>query len=128
MSDSAANTTIATLAYGRPPADGELAVIQFLTSPDPATGKLSTKNYNTEEKTLIIEDVRGKEDTVSLDTTGFQFFTHASKLAAGSFSNETTILTEYYPECTNLIKTLTGASRVEIFNHGKFLRRLRFHG
>ena len=127
MSDSAANTIVATLVYGLPPPDGERAVIQFLTSPDPVTGKLSTKNYSTEEKTVIIEDVRGKEDTVSLDTSGFQFFMHAPKLAAGSFSDETTVLTEYYPECIDLIKKLTGASRVEIYNHGKFLRRLHFH-
>lgn len=91
MANSAAKTTVATVVYGLPPADGERAAFRFLASPDPVTGKLFTKNYDTEEKTMIIENVRGKEDTVSLDTTGFQFFKHASKLTLDSFSNETTI-------------------------------------
>lgn len=117
MANSAAKTTVATVVYGLPPADGERAAFRFLASPDPVTGKLFTKNYDTEEKTMIIENVRGKEDTVSLDTTGFQFFKHASKLTADSFSNETTIRTEYYPESVDLIKKLTGATRVEIFDH-----------
>ncbi|KJA22549.1 hypothetical protein HYPSUDRAFT_139120 [Hypholoma sublateritium FD-334 SS-4] len=97
MVNSTTNTTTATLQYSLPPAKGERAKYTILTSPDPATGEYYKKNYGSEEHAVVIEDVRGKEDSVSLDTTGFQYIKHASKL--------------------------TAASRVEIFDHT--LRRRR---
>ncbi|KJA22550.1 hypothetical protein HYPSUDRAFT_40939 [Hypholoma sublateritium FD-334 SS-4] len=123
MVNSSTNTPTATLVYGLPPTDGNRAAVDFFTTPDPVTGELSKKNFGSEERTAVIENVRGKEDSVSLDTTGFQFYKHASKLTADSFDDDATIKAVYYPESVDLIKKLTGASRVEVFDHT--LRRRR---
>ncbi|KJA22548.1 hypothetical protein HYPSUDRAFT_40936 [Hypholoma sublateritium FD-334 SS-4] len=117
MVNSATNTPTATLLYGVHPADGSRAAVQVLLKPDPVTGESYKKNYGFEEKTAVIENVRGKEESVSLDTTGFQFYKHPSKLSADDFSDETTVRNEYYPESIDLIKKLTGATRVVIFDH-----------
>jgi len=67
------------------------------------------------KKTVVIENIRGKEDSVSLDTAGFQYYKHTSKHI--TFANDEEIFREYYPESIELIKKLTGASRVELFDH-----------
>ncbi len=96
MVNSATNTFTTIISYSLPPTEGQRAAVEFFASPDPVTGELSRKNFGSEEKEVVIENVRGKEGSVSLDTTGFQFFKHASKLSADAFDNETTIKTEYY--------------------------------
>lgn len=70
---------------------------------------------------LEIENLRGKEDTVSLDTTGFQFFRAEAKHK--SFNNDEEVEKEYYPESIELLKQLTGANRVVIFDHSEFFTR-----
>ncbi|KLO11921.1 hypothetical protein SCHPADRAFT_941654 [Schizopora paradoxa] len=65
-----ANTVEATLLYTEPPADGS-KVFQYMYA-DPATGE-RTKNYTQIPVKMDIENLRGKEDSVSLDTAGFQF-------------------------------------------------------
>ena len=91
---------------------------QYLNA-DPVTGERK-KNFRYEEKPTVIENVRGKEDSVSLDTTGFQYYKHISKHT--SFANEEEIHREYYPESIELIKKLTGASRVELFDYSTYLQ------
>ena len=66
---------------------------------------------------MAIENVRGKEDQYTLDTAGFQFYKSPAKHT--SFSNDQEIQDEYYPESIELLKKLTGASRVVIFDHSK---------
>ena len=124
MVNSATNNPTATLKYGVPPTDGKRAAVDFTGSPDPVTGEFK-KNFGSEERTAVIENIRGKEDSVSLDTTGFQFYRHASNLTAESFDDEATIKSQYYLESVDLIKKLTGASRVEIFDHSQF--RVHYH-
>ncbi|KAF9523597.1 hypothetical protein CPB83DRAFT_862595 [Crepidotus variabilis] len=87
---------------------------------DSTTGERDT-NITREAKDVVIENVRGKEHTVSLDTTGFQFFNAPTKYK--SFANDEEIKREYYPESIELIKKLTGANRVVLFDHT--LRRHR---
>jgi hypothetical protein len=62
-----------------------------------------------------VTDVSGDEDQYTLDANGFQYHQHVSK--EKDFVDETKIETEYYPECEQLIKDVTGAKRVHIFNH-----------
>jgi len=81
---------------------------------DPTTG-VRVRNYSQEEKEVEIENIRGKEDSVTLDTAGFQFYRVPSKHT--SFANDEAIKKEYYPESIELIKKLTGATRVELFDH-----------
>jgi hypothetical protein len=105
-------STTTQLLYTVPPA-GDVRAYQH-TDADPATGERK-RNYTREEKDTVIENLRGKEDSVSLDTAGFQYFHHPAKHT--SFANDEEVVREYYPESIELIKKLTGASRVELFDH-----------
>lgn len=103
------STTTAKLTFFVPPSDGARAY-QHNTSL-----KAGERNYGTEEKEVTIENVRGKEDAATLDATGFQLFHRPAKHQA--FTNDADIEREYYPESIELIKELTGASRVVLFDH-----------
>ena len=107
-------TVKATLAYFNPPTDGSKPY-QY-TEPDPITGK-PIRNWTQIFHDVEIENLRGKEDTVSLDTTGFQFITSEAKHK--SFSNDEEVQKEYYPESAELLKRVTGASRVVFFDHSE---------
>jgi hypothetical protein len=54
-------------------------------------------------------------DGFSLDENGFVFVEHKTKVA--DFFDAGQLKTVYYPEVKQLIKTMSGASRVEIFDH-----------
>jgi len=102
----------AKLIYFSPPPDGSRPYTNI--NSDPSTGERD-KNWVQEEHTVEIEDLRGKEDSVTLDTAGFQFAKKAAKHK--SFTNDEDIKKEYYPESIELIRELTGASKVVLFDH-----------
>ena len=106
------SSTTAKLGYLVPPEEGVRAYYHI--DADPITGAMDT-NIKQGEREVVIENLRGKEDTVSLDVTGFQFVHHPVRHK--SFTNNEDIVREYYPENAELLKKLTGASRVEIFDH-----------
>ena len=107
-------STTADLFYALEPKGGVRAYQRV--DIDPSTGERA-RNFEVEAKSVAIENLRGKEDSVSLDTAGFQFYKHTSKHT--TFDNDEEIYREYYPESIELIKKLTGASRVELFDHSK---------
>ena len=72
-------------------------------------------NVGTDPHPAVINDVRGKEDTVGLDKTGFQFVKHVSE--EKDFLDEELIKTRYYKEVEELLKKEAGAKRVFIFDH-----------
>jgi hypothetical protein len=106
-------TVTATINYGSRPADGAQLHID-LTARDPVTG-LPPRNWDAAPAQVQVEDLRGKEHTASLDGTGFQFGTHTSVVDA--FADEQEIRDVYYPESVALIKRVTGASHVLVFDH-----------
>ncbi|TDL17573.1 hypothetical protein BD410DRAFT_729826 [Rickenella mellea] len=106
------DTVKATLVYPVLPADGSKPYTNI--NADPTTGERGT-NLGTETYEFDIENLRGKEDSVSLDTAGFQYFKEAAKHT--SFTDDAVIKKEYYPESVDLLKRLTGASRVVLFDH-----------
>lgn len=108
----------ASLPHFVPPSDGSKPYIMI--NADSKTGQ-RLSNFTMEPYDLEIENLRGKEDTVSLDTTGFQFFRTEAKHK--SFNNDEEIEKEYYPESVELLKQLTGANRVVIFDHSKLFIR-----
>ncbi|KAI6046143.1 hypothetical protein EDC04DRAFT_1877195 [Pisolithus marmoratus] len=110
--------TTARLAYFYPPADGSRAI--FHINADPATGE-RPKNWEEDIRVVQVEDIRGKEDEYSLDVSGFQYYRHPAKHT--KFTNVKEIEEEYYPESIELLKKLTGASRVVIFDHTVRRRR-----
>ena len=114
MTFSAVDTVPATLQYFSPPEDGSPAYTYI--NADPTTGTRQ-KNWKTVPHEVQIENIRGKEDSVSLDTTGFQYYRRVAKHK--TFENDEIIEKEYYPQSIELVKELTGASRVVPFDHSK---------
>lgn len=86
----------------------------FIYVEDPPEGKLPT-NIGTEPHEVVVHDVRGKEDNVGLDKTGFAFVKHES--AENDFDDEERIKNVYYKEVEELLKKEAGAKRVFIFDH-----------
>lgn len=64
---------------------------------------------------VVVSDVSGDEDHYTLDSHGFQYCRSPCKET--EFVDDRKIETEYYAECEQLLKKVTGASRVHIFNH-----------
>ncbi|KAF8876676.1 hypothetical protein BD779DRAFT_156794 [Infundibulicybe gibba] len=106
------SSTTATLTFFTAPADGSRAYQTINAIPE--TGQRD-RNWAHAEHPTVIENLRGKEDSTTLDTTGFQLFNRPSKHK--TFNSDAEIHAEYYPESIELIKELTGASRVVLFDH-----------
>lgn len=106
------SSTTAKLTYFSPPSDGSRPFSHI--NVDAQTG-VRRKNWIEQVHQMQIENIRGKEDSVSLDTAGFQFYKRPAKHTA--FTDDAQIEKEYYPESIELIKELTGASRAVIFDH-----------
>ncbi|POS70533.1 hypothetical protein DHEL01_v211071 [Diaporthe helianthi] len=64
---------------------------------------------------VVVSDVSGDEDRYTLDSHGFQYCRSPSR--ESDFFDNDKIENEYYSECEKLLKYVTGASRVHIFNH-----------
>ena len=75
--------------------------------------RVRTGTYETRE--TVIRNGRPLRDTFSLEETGFVFVDHATK--TGDFFDPEELASTYYPEVEALIKRLTGAKRVLIFDH-----------
>jgi len=103
----------ATLSYFSPPEDGSKPWSSI--NPDPTTGERAS-NWKYKTHAVKIENLRGRADA-TLDKNGFQFFHHPAKHT--SFANDEEIKREYYPESIQLLKQLTGASRVVLFDHSE---------
>ena len=102
-------TTLNYLAFtlnGEPP-------YNFTYNPPPEG--LPQSNIAVETINTVVHDIRGKEDTASLDITGFEFVQHSSEEKV--FVDEEAIRTRYYKEVEELLKKHTGAKRVLIFDH-----------
>ncbi|KAF8272178.1 hypothetical protein EI94DRAFT_1777004 [Lactarius quietus] len=89
------------------------APYNFTYSPPP--DGLPQTNVTTEMIDAVVHDVRGKEDTVSLETTGFEFVRHVSEEKL--FVDEEAIRAGYYKEVEEIVKKHTGAKRILIFDH-----------
>ncbi|KAI0923127.1 hypothetical protein AcV7_005721 [Taiwanofungus camphoratus] len=99
-----------TLNYYAP--IGEEVPYQYVS--EPPEGK-AQNNLGTDVHPVVIHDARGKEASVSLDTTGFLFVKHVS--AEKEFVDEEAIQSAYYKEVEDILKKEAGAKRVFIFDH-----------
>ncbi|THG95318.1 hypothetical protein EW145_g7979 [Phellinidium pouzarii] len=106
------DTVKTKLVYFIPPADGSKPW-QYVNV-DLTQGELQ-RNYTLEPFEAEIENVRGKESAFSLDTSGFLYARAEAKHK--SFTSDEEVEREYYPESIELLKQLTGASRVVLFDH-----------
>jgi hypothetical protein len=81
---------------------------------DPPAGVPQTTVVN-EPHRVEIRDARPFASTVSLDEEGFGLLRHHSRVSG--FNDEDEIRTVYFPETEDLLKDITGADRVFIFDH-----------
>ena len=111
-------TVKGSLLYFNPPHDGSRPYTNINESLDPSQPR---QNWVREEHVVDIEDIRasGTEHTYTLDKNGFQYHTEAAKHS--SFANDEEVEKEYYPESVELIKKVTGASKVVLFDHSAFI-------
>ncbi|HWP57806.1 MAG TPA: CmcJ/NvfI family oxidoreductase [Candidatus Acidoferrales bacterium] len=68
-----------------------------------------------EDRTVTISNGRPLKNRFSLDREGFVLVEHDTRVA--NFYDESQVRAVYYPEMERLVKELTGASRVVIFDH-----------
>jgi hypothetical protein len=67
------------------------------------------------EHTVEIRDMRPVASTFSLDREGFELLTAPTSIR--NFDNEDAIEAQYYPQMVSLLKDVTGAARVVVFDH-----------
>ena len=96
------SSTKAKLDYPVPPPNGERAYTHI--NRDSKTSDYK-ENYEHVLKEVVIENLRGMEDSATLDTTGFQLFHLPAKYT--SFATDEDIYQEYYPESIELLKEQT---------------------
>jgi len=111
--DPSPKTVSAELTFFSPPPDGS----KPWTNVDADRSNGQQSNWSKECHVVEIENLRGKEDSVTLDTAGFQFFRRPS--AHEAFTDDTEIEKEYYTESIELVKEITGASRAVVFDHSE---------
>ncbi|KAI1335813.1 hypothetical protein F5Y15DRAFT_419494 [Xylariaceae sp. FL0016] len=110
--DKSKRRDVATsINYYRDPGDG---------SP-PLPIRISDKTVKNERPTIAqetrIHDITGEEDQYTLDVHGFQLARRATALQPSSFHDAARVERDYYPETEQLLRDITGASRVRIFDH-----------
>ncbi|KAG6838842.1 hypothetical protein C0991_008016, partial [Blastosporella zonata] len=87
--------------YYLPPLDG--------SRPYKNINDRNDKNYIRDTHEVTVKNIRGMEDNFTLDVSGFQYYKHETHCK--SFNTDSEIKKSYYPESTELIKQLTGASK-----------------
>lgn len=81
---------------------------------EPGQGKPHNYEGEHEQHRVTIENVRDRVDDFSLDREGFQLVLHHT---AVDFYDETARTTTYEQEIEQLLKQVTGARRVIVFDH-----------
>ena len=81
---------------------------------EPPPGK-PWRNTAYEPRPMAVRDARRLTEQPSLETAGFTLVEAPS--AVGDFYDERQIVDTYYGEVEALVKTLTGASKVVVFDH-----------
>ncbi|OBT42986.1 hypothetical protein VE00_07208 [Pseudogymnoascus sp. WSF 3629] len=96
------------LNYYQDPGDGSPPVPYYVGQPN-------TYERPTTALKVVIHDITGDEEKYTLDSHGFQYTKHESR--EKEFLDEEKIKAEYYPEVEQLLKDVTGATRIFIFDH-----------
>jgi hypothetical protein len=87
---------------------------------------------------MLVENVRGSEgeilvshlnhwqstdcvgtDQYTLDSSGFEYHNVPTKLTTEEFADDEKIKSVYYEEQSNILKEITGASKVILFDHSE---------
>ncbi|HXR24318.1 MAG TPA: CmcJ/NvfI family oxidoreductase, partial [Candidatus Binataceae bacterium] len=81
---------------------------------DPPEGVPARSGRNIKH-TLPVYNGRAVADRLTLDGQGFAFVRHETKVV--NFYDPDEVRRVYYPEVAQLVKDVTGAIRVEVFDH-----------
>ena len=81
----------------------------------PAPAGEPQRSGQTDTRRVRIRDARRAQERFTLDQNGFELRAHSSTLT--DFSSEEAIRNIYYPEAIALIRAVTGASKVVVFDH-----------
>ncbi len=68
-----------------------------------------------EQHRVTLHDLRGREDSVSLERNGVQVLRHVTRCT--NFNDEAEIRALYYPDMEALVRQLTGAAHVTCYGH-----------
>jgi len=104
----------AEMKYFTPPADGSKPWTNINT--DESSGE-RPRNYEYKSFDTRVENIRGQESQYTLDENGFQFFASPSVVKDDDYDNDELVKNKYYTEQAELLKKLTGASEVVVFDH-----------
>ena len=80
-----------------------------------AAARVTTHTGKYESRSVTINNGRLSRDSFSLEREGFVFVNHETTVT--NFYDEDELRTVYYPEVERLVKEMTGASKVLIFDH-----------
>lgn len=103
------NTVDATLTFIVPQDDKPYFKSSALTGGEPEV------HFRTEDRSVTIHDMRPRAGDLSLDREGFEL--HCIPTAAGDLFDDDEIAKVYEPEIKDLLRRLTGADRVAIFDY-----------
>jgi hypothetical protein len=81
----------------------------------PAASGLETVRPATQAVTMPIRDLRPAADRLRLDRQGFEFHAHASSFQ--DFYTQAEVRARYYPEVSRVLKEMTRAEAVFVFDH-----------
>jgi hypothetical protein len=88
--------------------------VSYSTAPG-AAARVTTHTGKYESRSVTINNGRLSRDSFSLEREGFVFVNHETTVT--NFYDEDELRTVYYPEVERLVKEMTGASKVLIFDH-----------
>jgi hypothetical protein len=97
-----------TLNYFKPNEDGSPPHPTYVDRPE-------TYDRPVESHPVRITDISGRESDYTLDKNGFQVHTQTAR--EKDFLDDDHIKSVYYPETEQLLKDVTGASKIFIFDH-----------
>ncbi|OBR04593.1 Catalyzes late reaction in the cephamycin biosynthetic pathway [Colletotrichum higginsianum IMI 349063] len=66
---------------------------------------------------FVVKDVSAEIDKFTLETHGFQYVKHQTKVSKAEFADDERVKAVLYPEVIDLVKKLTGASYVYCYDH-----------
>jgi len=104
----------ALLNYFKPPEDGS---VPFNYVEEPPKGE-PQRNFGDFDTEVRLHDIRGRESEYNLDKDAFTVIQNVPESAEKSFTDDDSIMKNYYPELEKLLlKNVPGSTKVVFFDH-----------
>ena len=89
--------------------------VKPITASSGPDGRLRNRSGQLDEKPMLIQDGRPLVGELSLEREGFELVRHDTRMS--DFYDLDELKRVYYPEIVELVKKVSGASRVLVFDH-----------